>query len=179
MIPMLFFSIENVTFKTNIKHLAAVMRFARSESINHKSVQMLEINLKEGSYILKENKSGEGAGMGMEGDSGGTTMGDESGFNAFNDGEEGGTKKTSGGGKIVYDVPHMLGKNIQFEKVVIKDSEITDGSAKIYFFPKGNTTGGKIYVVNNKGKAFSISLDSITGRVFVEKEEEGYYRYQS
>ena len=103
-------------------------------------------------------------------------MGGESSFNPIDGESEGSTGKYSGGGNSVYNKTHKLGEEIEFKKIIIKDSEIIEGTAKIYFFPKGNTSGGEIYIVNNKGKMFSIKLDTITGRVKVEKEEDDFYR---
>jgi hypothetical protein len=151
------------------------MRLARSESINHKTVQVLELDIKDGSYILKENKTDSGFGTGQQDEDAGWGTGSGSDFSMS--GEEGGvgSGKLSGTGNNVYNTTHKLGENIDFKRIVIKDSEITDDTAKIYFFPKGNTSGGKIYIANNKEKVFSISLDSITGRVVVQKEENDYY----
>ena len=170
-VPMLFYSIDNVTFKTSVKHLAAVMRYARSESINKKSIQRLQLDIKKGSYILKEqnkrsNNNNSRTGMDQE-------SGLSSDFKNSFEGEE--SKKISGKSNSVYNVSHKLGKEIKFEMIKINDEEITEGSANIYFFPKGNSTGAKVFIANNKGKLFSVSVDSITGKVVIAKENKDYW----
>jgi prepilin-type N-terminal cleavage/methylation domain-containing protein len=170
-IPMVFYSIENITFKTNIKHFAAVMRFARSQAINHKTLQILEINVKEGSYVLKEKKVQNGVYMNHEEES---DKNDSSSNNTDfeNQSKDDGTgTQNSKGGIVVYDVTHRLGDNNRFVKIVIDDTDQEDDIVNLFFYPKGNTTGSKVYIANAKDKVFSITLDKITGRVIIKKEE--------
>jgi len=174
-IPMLFFSIENITFKTSVKRLAALMRFARSEAINHKSIQVLELNIKEGSYILKETKIGGGFNTNKQEESKQTSSDGGARFNTFPGGGNDETGKTSSLSNKIYNVTHKLADNIGFDMIQINNTKMKDGTAKIYFFPKGNTSGGKIFIANKRKKIFSISIDRITGHVVVKKEDKDYY----
>ena len=103
-------------------------------------------------------------------------MGRESDFGSDNsmNNNENGSNELSTKSNAVYNTTHELKENIKFKRVEINDSELTEGVVNIYFYPKGNTSGGKVFIINNKEKTFSISVDTITGRVIIAKEEKDF-----
>jgi general secretion pathway protein H len=67
------------------------------------------------------------------------------------------------------DVELVISKPIPEEIEVV-----TDNSEEVFFiefFPRGDSSGGMMEVIHNKGMSFLISVNRITGKVEVEKGE--------
>ncbi len=65
-----------------------------------------------------------------------------------------------------------LTDNVKFEKCVQKDKTIAEGLFNIIFYPAGNTDGGRITLMNKKGRMFLIEVDTITGNAQIIEENE-------
>ncbi|MCD4721403.1 MAG: hypothetical protein K8S13_16315, partial [Desulfobacula sp.] len=66
----------------------------------------------------------------------------------------------------------FLAGSVKLEKCVQKDKIITEGLFDIIFYPAGNTDGGRITLMNKKGRTFLIEVNVITGNAQIIEENE-------
>lgn len=57
-----------------------------------------------------------------------------------------------------------LPENIVFDKIDLKD-EMMERQSNVYFYPKGNCTGGSIILSNERKQVVQIKIETLTGRV--------------
>ena len=60
-----------------------------------------------------------------------------------------------------YDLP----EGIRIEKGVSGDEEVDSDLFQIAFFPDGDSSGGKVFLSNDRGNQYEIQVDFITGMV--------------
>lgn len=71
------------------------------------------------------------------------------------------------GAEMVYAFP----SGVAMRKAVLGDATVESGLFSIVFFPSGNSSGGEIVLANEKGRAFQIQVDFITGLVALTAAE--------
>ncbi len=84
----------------------------------------------------------------------------------FNPEEGSYTYQTNSGNKAV-----LLPAGIEIAKLVELDEDVS-GNAAIYFYPKGNSSGGRIILTNEKEQVFRIDVEAVSGRVKIKHGAE-------
>ncbi len=67
--------------------------------------------------------------------------------------------------KKVYEFPD----GIEFGDLNNNDADEETDVSPIFFFPRGDSTGGKIVLKNLRGKQYTITVDMITGTVAIDR----------
>tara|TARA_B100000686_G_scaffold297300_1_gene329491 strand:+ start:195 stop:626 length:432 start_codon:yes stop_codon:yes gene_type:complete len=70
---------------------------------------------------------------------------------------------------------HELDRNLLIKEFSDEEETITKGVFKVFFYPQGNTSGGTLLITSRKSDIsnnYSLTLDSITGKSYVERQTE-------
>ncbi len=65
-----------------------------------------------------------------------------------------------------------IAHGIQIKSVYQADEDIEMEELNLYFYPKGNSNGGKIVLENEREQSFYLIVDAISGRVKIGRGEE-------
>lgn len=151
-LPRMGGSFTTIQLKSTAKKIASMLRYARNLSISeHVSTRAL-CEFEEGKIQLFVQRRGAHANSFPSN----VTRGSEASRADIEDEEEHGLVQR-----------FRLPKGVWFEKAVtLKGVETTDGF-EFLFYPAGNSSGGEITLVNEKGRKYSVSVDFITGTVRV------------
>ncbi len=66
---------------------------------------------------------------------------------------------------------YFLPDGVKVEKAVLGDEEIESETFQIEFFPAGNSSGGDVFLVDEKENCYRIRIDFLTGMVKLLDEE--------
>jgi general secretion pathway protein H len=58
------------------------------------------------------------------------------------------------------------------DKIIIDLKEKGEDSYRIDFFPSGNSSGGEIDISNQAGRALSVTVNRVTGKVDIKKKQD-------
>jgi len=152
MAPAFSGGLVNMRLKAAAQRLAASLRYARSLAVAHKETVQVELDLDGNSYCTMA------AGRGLKREE------------RSEDGEE--QRKRGTFGREV-----RLPEGVSFKLVSVGDEALQEGRAEISFYPKGNSSGGEVVLGNVRERYYKIRVESITGRVQVERlaSEEVYW----
>jgi prepilin-type N-terminal cleavage/methylation domain-containing protein len=67
----------------------------------------------------------------------------------------------------------FLADSVKLTKCAQKGRTVTQGLFDIIFYPAGNTDGGRITLMNKKGRTFIIKVNVITGNARILQENDG------
>ena len=137
--PRIAGSMSNMNLKTASKKVAATLRYARSQAISESRTYVALFNLDRNSITIKAGK----------------TVGDEEKEKDGADGNRGGDLSRS------YDLP----EEVKIEKCVWADGETESGLFQIVFLSNGGSSGGEVFLCNDRGNRYEIKVDFITGTV--------------
>jgi len=184
-VPSFVGSIRGMRLKGDVKHLAAALRFARSEAVCSKGLAIVKLDLDDGTYqlIIKKKKQSRGgsapegaAGLfGAEG--GAASLGGSStalGGGSVLGASEERPKSTGGERPIVQLVKKKtkLNKGIKIASFTYGDEKYEDGVCNVFFFPRGTSTGGQIELEGESGRSFVIEIEPVTGSVKIRTPED-------
>ena len=138
--PKLVGSLHSLNIQTTAKRLASSLRYAREQAVSEKTtcVALLDINNHRLLIFFNQDELDERS--------------------SDYSGEEGVSKA-----RLVYDLP----TDITVEKIESFSGEAESDPFRIYFFPNGSSTGGKITLRNERQKQFQITVDFITASVTI------------
>lgn len=141
---------NTIHLKTAAKKIAASLRYARNNAVSEHLITIAHFDFEKNEMsILVQNET-------------------EAGLNsevATTHGEYPGTKLGDDEKNIIKSKVYDLPKGVRFEKAItLKGIEQTD-LFEILFYPGGNSSGGEITLINEKGKQYSVKVDFITGTV--------------
>ena len=143
--PRIAGSMSNMNLRTASKKVAAILRYARSQAISESKTYVALFNLDRNSITIKAEQ----------------TVGDEEKEKDGVDGNRGGDLSKG------YDLP----KEIKIEKCVWADGETESGLFQIVFLSNGGSSGGEVFLFNNRGNRYEIKVDFITGTVRLGRDE--------
>ncbi len=159
--PAISRGMRGTQVKAVVRHTASALRYARSMAITYRAVIEVAFNMEESQYTVRvlhraERPSFDGA---LNQD----PAEEEPAYEESYQGEESGAP--SGEIYEIEDPVVLLGLSFG-------DSRMIDyGEASIIFFPKGNSTGGTIYIGKSETSYYALSVNPITGLVEVEASE--------
>lgn len=161
--PRVYNGFQGANLKTGVKRFASSLRAARSFAVARRAVVRVQVDLGTGTAQFNVRyPSGGGAGSGQGGSAPsdpGTMPGDES-------------KGSGGGGDYVPEFlsgDFNLPEGIYFSQFLIEaDDYIPDEAGQLLFSPRGSSTGGVFIISMESGVGYAVSVNRITGRVYVE-----------
>ena len=184
-VPSFVGSIKGMRLKGDVKHLAAALRFARSEAVCSKGLAIVKLDLDDGTYQLiikkKEQSRGGSAPEGAAGlfgaEGGAASLGGSStalGGGSVLGASEERPKSTGGERPIVQLVKKKtkLNKGIKIASFTYGDEKYEDGVCNVFFFPRGTSTGGQIELEGESGRSFVIEIEPVTGSVKIRTPED-------
>ena len=184
-VPSFVGSIKGMRLKGDVKHLAAALRFARSEAVCSKGLAIVKLDLDNGTYQLiikkKEQSRGGSAPEGAAGlfgaEGGAASLGGSStalGGGSVLGASEERPKSTGGERPIVQLVKKKtkLNKGIKIASFTYGDEKYEDGVCNVFFFPRGTSTGGQIELEGESGRSFVIEIEPVTGSVKIRTPED-------
>jgi len=65
-----------------------------------------------------------------------------------------------------------LAEGVHFVKVVNGDKETTEGEYTFFFYPKGNSKGGTVYIQDKRTWGFKVTVEPILGKVVIGEFSE-------
>ena len=76
-------------------------------------------------------------------------------------------QQVKAGAEIFYPLPD----GVLLKEAIFGDTTVETGLFQVVFFTNGSASGGEIYLANEKGRSFRISIDFITGMVALTEPE--------
>ncbi len=144
-IPRVFNTLTNVELKSAARNTVSLLNQARDFSYYKKKYTKVSFNLTTGQITLSAYQSA----IAEEEDS---FAGPEMVWVGIKD--------------------FFLPDGVLLQKCVQKDKLITKGLFDIIIYPAGNTDGGRITLMNKKGREFLIKVDIITGNARIIEESD-------
>lgn len=143
--PRIADSLANMEFVSAVKKVAASLRYARNRAAVERIPCRATVDFEENRLVIA---CGHGE----------TAEGAE---------EE---EEAKGAGDKEYRLP----KGVRWSRVIQEEEEWESGTAEILFLPSGGSSGGTVYMKNDRERAYEISVDFVTGMVSLkEAGDEG------
>ncbi len=150
--PRISKGFQGAQLKTSVKQFAAAMRAARSVAVTERTRVIVDVEIEGRVYNFKlytDRRNTAGAGL------------------------ETGIEAAEGGGSSyvppILREPFELPEGIYFSGFMIDDKTVRGfEKAFIEFFPRGNSTGGTVIIESDNGTAYGVSVNRVTGRVYIE-----------
>ncbi|MCP4682516.1 MAG: prepilin-type N-terminal cleavage/methylation domain-containing protein [Desulfobacterales bacterium] len=142
-----------MNLRTVSKNISASLRYARSQAAAEKVYYAALFDFDNNRFSIT---SGQGAFISEEG-----SGEDEEDYS--------GDDEISGTASKVYFLP----EGIMFERAIWDEEEYDAGIFRVIFFPSGGSSGGDIIITNLKESQYLISVDFITGSVYLSDSLEG------
>jgi len=150
--PRMGGSLSTLNLKTASKKIAATLRYARSQATSESTAYVVlfdldrdRLTIEAGQVVPNEDKDNEAA-------DGSQNSGQS---NERADGTQG------RGRSKVYDLP----EGVKFEKALSDEDEVDSGIFRIVFFPNGGSSGGEVFLHNDRERRYYILVDFVTGTV--------------
>lgn len=152
-LPRMGGTLNTVHLKSAAKKMASLLRYARNTAVSEHLITHVKCDF-EGSKILLFVQSEVSDGHALASN---VTKGRVDSQKQLDDEEDENPPLQT------YGLP----KGVRFEKAVtLKGVEKTDGF-EVLFYSGGNSSGGEITLINEKGRRYSVNVDFITGTVRV------------
>lgn len=145
--PRIANSLANMEFVSAVKKVAASLRYARNRAAVERIPCRATVDFEENRLVI-----------------------------AFGDEEsKEGTEEEKEERKSGKEKEYRLPKGVRWSKVVKDDEEWDSGTAEILFLPSGGSSGGTVFMQNDRERAYEISVDFVTGMVSLkEAGDEGF-----
>ena len=150
--PRMAGSMSTLNLKTASKKIAASLRYARSQATSESTVYIVLFDLDRDRLTIKAGQAAPNGEKESEAANGNQDTGQSNKPAGGNQG---------GGRPKVYNLP----EGVRFEKVVSDEEEVDSGIFRIIFFPNGGSSGGQVFLHNDRERRYYISVDFITGTV--------------
>ena len=151
-------SLTGLKLKTTTRRMAAGLRYARSQAVTTGGDYQVTFNMEKGEMIIESLKEEERYYRDEE---------DDEEEESDGEGDEEDLPKRMKEQKI-YTMP----KQVKLARVVIDGEEFTEEEVWIDFYPNGSCSGGEIFLMDEKERAYRIALEFLTGIVKITEEEE-------
>lgn len=142
-VPKLVGSLASLNIQTAAKRMASSLRYAREQAVSEKTTCVALFDIDEHRLLIFSNQDKL----------------DETSPDLSSEAE---VSKT----RLVYELP----TDITVEKIESSSGDVESEPFRIYFFPNGSSTGGKITLRNERRKRFQITVDFITASVKITDE---------
>lgn len=162
-LPRFIGTLDNIRLKTSTKRVASCLRYARSRAIALKTTTSISFGLEDGSIKVKADNPPVKVPSAKEDDD-----------NNKKDLPFIAEKSRSKGGSVeLYD--SKLPGEVEMQAWSEELSDVLlEGTVTIEFYPKGNSSGGTLFLLLQNGHYFVIEVDAVTGRVLVTEEFADY-----
>lgn len=143
--PRIGGSMSNMNLRTASKKVAATLRYARSQAVSESRTYVAL-------FDLDKNRVTISAGLT-------SWNGEEEKDGAVGDQENRRSKC------------YVLPGDVRLEKGVSGEREIDSGLFQIIFFSNGGSSGGELFLSNDRGNRYGVKVDFITGTVRLGRDE--------
>ncbi|WP_373499510.1 GspH/FimT family pseudopilin [Desulfococcus sp.] len=140
--PRLAGTLASTSARTSVKRIATALRYARNHAASEKAVYVTAFHLESSRVAV--GKLPDAAGEAPISEDGNLLLIDPRAFS--------------------------LADGVRIESVVRASGEAEENeSAEIFFYPDGASSGGRVLVVDEKGRRAALSIDGIMGTVRLEE----------
>lgn len=136
--PRIAGSMSNMNLKTASKKIAASLRYARSQAVSESRTYVALFDLDKNRVTISADQTAQEE---EEKDDGG------------GDRDSRQTKR--------YELP----KDVRLDKAILGEGEIDSGLFRIIFLSNGGSSGGELFLSNDRGNRYGVKVDFITGTV--------------
>ena len=136
--PRIAGSMSNMNLKTASKKIAASLRYARSQAVSESRTYVALFDLDKNRVIIKGDQTAQEE---EEKDEGG--------------GDQGSRESKQ------YELP----EDVRLEKAILGEDESDSGFFRIIFLSNGGSSGGELFLRNDRGNRYEVKVDFITGTV--------------
>jgi general secretion pathway protein H len=144
--PRIANSLANMEFVSAVKKVAASLRYARNRAAVERIPCKASVDFEGNRLVIACGDEKQEEGTGQETD----------------EKKDGGTRE------------YRLPEGVRWSKVVHDEDEWDSGIVEIHFFPSGASSGGTVFMKNDRKRAYEISIDFVTGMVSLkEADNEG------
>jgi len=201
-VPSFVGGLRGMRLKGEVKHLAATLRFARSQSVCSKGLAVVKLDLDNGTYELtvkerkrRQSQSGLEDDLGLFGGGFGSTslgggrlgsaslrsggsfdgpssFGGSSAFGTTSDELESEGKKSESPLAQAIKKKRKLKEGVSIASFTYGDETYDDGVCNVFFFPRGTSTGGLIEIMSESGRSFVIEIEPVTGSVKIKSPDD-------
>lgn len=142
--PRIADSLSNMEFVSAVKKVAASLRYARNRAAVERIPCKATVDFEKNCLVI--------------------ACGDEE---SQGETEEESEEETKTGEVKEYRLPG----GVRWSKVVRDDEEWDSGTAEILFLPSGGSSGGTVFLKNDREKTYEISVDFVTGMVSLKEAD--------
>jgi len=201
-IPSFVGGLRGMRLKGEVKHLAATLRFARSQAVCRKGLAVVKLDLDNGTYELtvkerkrRQSQSGLEDDVGLFGGGSGFTnlggrglsssplrsggaldgpsgFGGSSAFGTTADELESRGKRSESPLAQAIKKKRKLKEGVSIASFTYGDETYDDGACNVFFFPRGTSTGGLIEIMSESGRSFVIEIEPVTGSVKIKSPDD-------
>ncbi len=143
-VPRIGGTFNKLHLKTAAKKIAASLRYARSKAVSEGVAYITDFDFGANRMLVYVDKK----------------LSDDSNEAVNDDDEPSGNVEKEIAPKI-YDLP----ESVRFEKAESIKGENESEFFRIFFYPSGNSSGGKITLIGENEKRLTLTIDFITGTV--------------
>ena len=163
--PRMGGSLSTLNLKTASKKIAATLRYARSQATSESTAYVVlfdldrdRLTIEAGQVGPNEDKDNEAANEEQGSDQSNEAADGSQDAGQSNERADG----TPGRGRSkVYDLP----EGVKFEKALSDEDEVDSGIFRIVFLPNGGSSGGEVFLHNDRERRYYILVDFVTGTV--------------
>ena len=133
MVPRVVGHISSMNLRTASQKTIATLRYARNRAVSERAIYIVTLNFDKRCIVLFKRKNGK-------------------------------TENPPSEKHLYTEKRYSLPNGVRFEKFITsKEEERKQGIQKVFFFPDGSSSGGKIFLSNTRGQQYLIQIDFITG----------------
>jgi len=147
--PRIASGFRGASLKTGVKQFTSALRAARSIAVSQRARVIVECEMEGRAYTFSIRQMNTG-----------------------------GMTENLDEGQGTSHVPEIFQSELSLpDGIIFSDFLISEGweynlsNALLAFFPRGNSTGGSFIITSDSGVSYSVTVDRLTGRVYIE------YRY--
>lgn len=201
-VPSFVGGLKGMQLKGEVTHLAATLRFARSQAVCGKGLAVVKLDLDNGTYEFsvqkkkwRQGQSGAQDGLGLL-DGGGTSVGLLGGrlnpVSPGSGGSFGGSPGPLGSSLVGSESEEIrstgrqsesplaqaakkrrkLKEGVSIASFTYQGETYNDGVCNVFFFPRGTSTGGLIEIKSESGRSFVIEIEPVTGSAKIKSPED-------
>jgi prepilin-type N-terminal cleavage/methylation domain-containing protein len=141
--PRLTGSLTKMNLKTAGQKISSSLRYARSQAVTNQIIHYAVFDFETNSVHIKAEKP----------------LNYDAYSNAENESAYTDNSKEKDTGVVNYFLP----EGVKFKKAIIANEQIDTGVFRIGFYPSGNSSGGNVFLTDEKERRFKLSVNSITG----------------
>jgi type II secretion system protein H len=150
--PRLIGSLTKMNLKTAGQKISSSLRYARSQAVTNQIIHYAVFDFEINSVHIKAEKP----------------LNDDAHSSAENESAYTDNSKEKDTRVETYFLP----EGVTFKKAIIANEQIETGVFRIEFYPSGNSSGGNVFITDEKERWYKLSVDSITGITKLTEPDE-------